>query len=184
MKILRRTQFGNPVLRVQAGQLSELEILTAETQELITNMRYTLEQKQYGVGLAASQVGKAVAIAVVGIKPTPSRPDNPIVTMTVINPKITATYGQTTPKWEGCISFGDTKNFPYAQVPRYKKIRMRWLDEQARLHERDFEGITAHVLQHEVDHLNGILFVDKVKDTTSYMTIAEYKKRIIKKENA
>ncbi|MEJ0073776.1 MAG: peptide deformylase [Candidatus Saccharibacteria bacterium] len=181
MKTLRRTQFGNPVLREKTRRLSREDILSPKVQELITNMRYTLENKKYGVGLAATQVGQSVAITVIGIKPTPTRPDNPIINMVVINPEIVKTYDDKEPMWEGCVSFGDTRNFPYALVPRYKKIRLRWLDERAETHEEDFEDILAHVLQHETDHLNGILFVDKVEDTKSYITISEYKKRYLQK---
>jgi peptide deformylase len=177
MKILRRAQFGNPVLRQSARELTHEEILSDKTQELLANMRYTLEKKAYGVGLAAPQVGQSVAISVIGIKPTPTRPNNPVVNMIVINPKIVRTYGRREPMWEGCVSFGDTRNFPYAQVPRYKKLRLKYMDEKGDAQVRNFEGLLAHVLQHEVDHLQGILFVDRVEDTTSYMTTAEYKKR-------
>lgn len=177
MKVLRRTQFGNPILRKQAKRLNREEILSDKVQELIVNMRYTLEQKKYGVGLAAPQVNRDLAISVIGIKPTPTRKNNPTLDLVIINPKIVKTYGAKQPLWEGCVSFGDTKNFPYARVPRYVKIRLSYDDEKAVHHEADFDGIAAHVMQHEVDHLNGILFVDRVEDTTSYMTVNEYKKR-------
>lgn len=180
MKSLRRTQFGNPVLRAQTRQLDEAEILSPDIQELIANMQYTLTHKKYGVGLAATQVGAGIALSIIGIKPTPTRPKNPTINMVVINPEIVKTSGVKKPLWEGCVSFGDTRNFPYAQVPRYKKIRLKWLDQHAKAHKQDFEGITAHVLQHEVDHLNGVLFVDRVVDTKSYITVAEYKKRYFK----
>lgn len=184
MKVLRRTQFGNPILRTKTRTLSREEILSADIQMLIKDMRYTLENKQYGVGLAATQVGQSVAISVIGIKPTPTRPKNPTVNLTVINPKIVKTYGQKEPMWEGCVSFGGTKDFPYAQVPRYKKLRLQYLDENARRHEKDFEGIIAHVLQHEVDHLNGVLFVDRVEDTKTYITVSEYKKLMKNKSSS
>lgn len=74
--------------------------------------------------------------------------------------------------WEGCISGLEL----YAQVPRYKKLRLKWMDEQAKTHEQDFEGFIAHVIQHEVDHLKGVLYVDRIKDTKSIITIREYKK--------
>lgn len=180
MKGLRRTQFGNPILRQTSKRLTDEEILSDGVQQLIADMQHTLVTKQYGVGLAAPQVGKSIALIVVGIKPTPSRPKHPVLDMVVINPEIVKTYGAKEPMWEGCLSFGTTQNFPYALVPRYPTIRMRWQDGQAQSHEQDFTGIAAHVLQHEVDHLNGVLFVDRVEDTTSYMTITEYKKRYLK----
>lgn len=176
-KILRRTKFGNPLLRQPARQLSRKEILSAAAQNLIADIRYTLERRKYGVGLAAPQVGQGIALSVIGIKPTPSRPDNPRVDLVIINPEIVQTYGDKQRMWEGCMSFGSGEDVPYALVPRFAKVRLRWLDEHAEQQEADFEGIVAHVIQHEVDHLQGILFVDKVEDTTSYTTIGEYKKR-------
>lgn len=135
-------------------------------------MYYTLETKKYGVGIAATQVGKSLAISVIDTKPTPTRPEIVRQKLTIINPEIIKTYGKKVDEWEACIS--GTKL--YAQVPRYKKLRLKWHDEKAKIHEQDFDGFTAHVIQHEVDHLNGILFVDKVENPASYMTFNEYKK--------
>ena len=178
--ILRRTQFGNPVLRQTTKQLTKDEILSPKIQNLIANMQHTLLVKKYGVGLAAPQVGQSVALTVLGIKPTPTRPNLQTLDMVVINPEIVQLIGTKKPMWEGCISFGDTKNFPYAQVPRYEHIKLKWQDEHGIHHEQDFEGLTAHVLQHEIDHLNGILFVDRVEDPTTYVTVSEYRKRMTK----
>jgi len=71
---------------------------------------------------------------------------------------------------------GSVKANLFAKVPRYKKIELEYFDEHAIKQTRVFKGLAAHVIQHEVDHLNGILFVDKVKDTSTYMTYKEYKK--------
>lgn len=172
MKILRRTQFGNPILRAAARRLSDEEIQSKEIQALITNMYYTLEKKQYGVGLAAPQVGQSVAISVIGIKPTPTRPELKDERLTIINPEIVKAYGRRTGMWEACISGSEL----YGRVMRYKKVRVRWQDETTIVHERDFDSIMAHVLQHEIDHLNGVLFVDKVKDTKTFITFSEYNK--------
>ncbi len=177
MKILRRTQFGNSVLRQKARRLTRKEILSDEIQDLIKDMKYTLENKKYGIGLAAPQVGKGVAISFIGLKPTPTRPNLKRQDMVIINPKIVKTYGKKEQMWEGCISFGDS----FAKAERYKKVRVSWQDDKAKVHEKDFDGILAHVLQHEVDHLNGILFVDRVLDSTTWVTESEYKK-IIKAE--
>lgn len=171
-KILRKTEFGNPVLRAVAQRLSDDEIRSADIQTLIEDMYYTVERKKYGVGLAASQVGRSVALSVVAIKSTPSRPDLEPQSLTIINPEVVRVYGRKSSMWEGCISGLEL----YAQVPRYKKVRLKWMDEQAAQHEEDFDGFIAHVIQHEVDHLNGVLYVDKIKNTKSIMTIREYKK--------
>lgn len=178
-KILRRTQFGNPVLRQKSKLLTIGEIKSPDTKKLIADMRYTLAKKKYGVGLAAPQVGCSKSVAIIEIKPTKARPKlakKQRASMVIINPEITKTYGNKMQKYEGCISFAAV----FAKVPRYKRIRLKYLDDEAAKHEKDFEGLLAHVIQHEVDHLNGTLFVDKVKDKGSFITQSEYIKRIVK----
>jgi peptide deformylase len=172
-RILRKTEFGNPILRSRAKILTSDEIVSEETQRLIQDMYYTLERKKYGVGIAAPQLGRPLAISAIDTKPTPTRPELVRQKLTIINPEIVKNYGRKVEQWEGCISGSEL----YAKVPRYTRVRLRWQDEEAQVHEEDFEGFMAQVIQHEVDHLNGILFVDKVRDTKSYMTFKEYQKK-------
>lgn len=181
MKVLRRTLFGNPILRTKSRHLTLPEITHSKTQLLIENMRTTLEKRPYGVGLAAPQVGAGIALTVIGIKPTPNRPDVELIHLVLINPQIIKTHGKRTAMWEGCISLGSGSDSPYAKALRYRKITVRYLDENAQQHEETYEGLLAHVVQHEVDHLNGILFVDRVRDTKSYITQSEYRKRYVQK---
>lgn len=180
MKRLKIVQFGNPILRQVARRVHPDEIASPQVQDLITNMReYLNANKKYGIGLAAPQVGHDLALSVIEIKPTPYRPQAERASLVIINPEIVETYGRRTSMWEGCISFGTSRvNFPYAQTVRYKKLRLKYFDEHGELHAKDFEGLLAHVIQHEVDHLNGVLFVDRVKDTTTYMMKAEYVKQM------
>lgn len=180
-KILRRSQFGNPILRTKTRALTSEEILEAEIKRFISDMKFTLKKKSYGVGLAANQVGRGVAIAVIDIKPTKLRPDLPKskwLKLVMINPKVVKTFGNKTQLWEGCISLSDV----FAKVPRYKKVRVAYMDEKTQKNQKTFDKLAAHVVQHEIDHLAGILFVDKVKDPRTYMSLAEYKKRIINKK--
>lgn len=143
-------------------------------------MFFTLDKRPYGVGLAAPQVGMDVAVSVIDIKPNKYQPERERVEMVLINPVILDTTGKRTGMWEGCISGGSTSGGLFAKAMRYKKLRLQWYDETGDYHEDDFEGVKAHVIQHEVDHLNGVLFVDKVKDTTTFMTSTEYRKRIVR----
>jgi peptide deformylase len=182
-KILKATQFGNPILRTRTKRLTRDEIKSETIQTLIENMQYTLLKKKHGVGLAAPQVGADVALSVIGIKPTPNRPSLTPFDTVIINPEITETYGNRKAMWEGCISSGLGNNSLFAQVPRYKKIKLKWIDQYCIEHEETLEGFVAHVAQHETDHLNGILFVDRVKDTTTYMTAGEYRKHIVHKKS-
>lgn len=180
-EILKATRFGNPVLREAARRLTPDEILSEETQTLIANMQYTLREKKYGVGLAAPQIGASIALSVIGIKPTPNRPELEPFDSVIINPEIVETYGRRIQKWEGCISSGKGDNTLFGKVPRYESVRLKWLDEHAETREEVLGGFVAHVVQHETDHLNGILFVDRVKDPRTFMLADEYRKRIVKK---
>lgn len=178
-KILRRTQFGNPILRTPTKKLSEKQIKSAEIQQLIRDMKFTLDKRKYGVGLAATQVGENVSLSVIGIKATPNRPNEIPFDSVIINPSFIG-IGRRSPMWEGCISFSSGGEAMYAKAPRYKKIKASWMDENGVKHAELIDGLPAHVFQHETDHLNGVLFVDRVKDSTSWMTASEYRKRIVR----
>lgn len=177
-ELLNTTRFGNKILREEMRRISPKEILSNEVQALIENMNYTLHEKKYGVGIAAPQVGARIALSVVGIKPTPTRPNIEPFNAVLINPTVAETFGDTEDMWEGCISSGEGESTLYAKVPRFKKIRLQWLDEAAKEHDEVLEGFVAHVAQHETDHLNGILFVDRVENTKTYMLADEYRKMI------
>jgi peptide deformylase len=177
-KILRKTNFGNRILRKTARRLTKEEILSKSIQDLISEIRYTLQNRKYGIGLAAPQVGKGIALSVVYIRPTKMRPDLPKTMwadLVLINPEIKY-IGDQVDYWEGCISL----NSVFAKVPRYKQIKVKFTDERGHQNEKEFSGLLAHVIQHETDHLNGILFVDKVKDPSTYVSGSEYKKHLLK----
>jgi len=178
-KSLKLTRFGNPILRETARRLTPEEILSQETQGLITTMRSMLQEKEYGVGLAAPQVGMSVALSVIGIKPTPNRPNLKAFDAVLINPEVIETYAKPIEKWEGCLSSGSGDNTLFAKVPRYESVKLRWLDEKAVSHEEVLDGFVAHVAQHETEHLSGVLFVDRVKDTRTFMLADEYRERIV-----
>jgi peptide deformylase len=180
MKTLARTQFGNPVLRQTARRLTRSDIASPKIQQLIKDMRYTLKSVNLGIGLAAPQVGEPVALAVIAIHPTKHRPEVEPYELVIINPEITAVFGRKKQLWEGCISSGPGKTGLFAKVPRYQKAKLKFTDEKGVQHVKIFEGLRAHVLQHETDHLNGILFLDRVKDTKTYMTYSEYLKYVKK----
>jgi peptide deformylase len=180
-EILPITRFGNPLLRQRARRLSDEEILSAGIQKLIENMRHTLVEKKYGVGIAAPQVGKSVALSVIGVKPTPNRPELEPFDTVLINPEVVETFGEPVEAWEGCVSCGTDDDILFAKLPRYERLKVRWIDEYAKSREELIGGFVAQIIQHETDHLNGVLFVDRVTDPTSYMMADEYRQRIIGK---
>ncbi len=177
MKELRRIEFGNPLLRQVASRLTLEDIASEKIQELIKNMRHTLISKKLGVGLAAPQVGVGVALSVISIRPMPHRPKAKEFDLVIINPEIVEYLGKKEAMWEGCLSAG--KSGLFAKVPRYKKLTLKYQDEKGDHYIKQFEGLPAHAIQHETDHLKGGLFVDKVKDTGTYMTYKEYKARVV-----
>jgi len=171
-------QFGDPILREKAARIGKSEIASAEIQKLIVDIRNLNTAKQYGVGLAAPQVGVSLALSVIGIKPTPTRPNLEPFDTVIINPTYEG-IGRRTGMWEGCQSCGKGKNTLYGKALRYRKIHATWLDEHVVPHDEVLEGFVAHVFQHETDHLEGVLFVDCVKDTGTYMMADEFRKRVI-----
>jgi peptide deformylase len=176
-KTLETIHFGNPILRKVAELLTPEEIRSQSTQDLIESMLFTLQQKEYGVGLSAPQVGVGVAISVIAIKPTPTLPDLAPLKAVLINPSVVETFGEKKNMIEGCISAGVSGDSICAKVPRTNQVRIKWLDEYAVEHDEIFEGFAAHTVQHEIDHLNGILFVDRVEDTKTYCLMSEFTKQ-------
>lgn len=176
-KLLELTRLGNPILRQTMPSMSKSQILDRQTQELIENIRHTNQVKQYGVGLAAPQVGKSIALSVIGIKPTPTRPNLERFDQVIINPEYVG-IGRRVAMWEGCQSSGAGDDTLYAKVPRFRKITATWHDEHAKPHQEELSGFVAHVFQHETDHLHGILYVDLVRDPKTYMLASEYRERV------
>lgn len=180
---MKISEFGNPVLRTVAKKVSIAEIKSDKIQKLILDMAEFLDSKKHGVGLAAPQIGKSLAVAIILIRPTPNRPDEKKIKLTLINPEIITNFGRRKQMWEGCLSSGPINSSLFAKVPRYKKIKLKYQDEKGVKREKIFEGLPAQVIQHEVDHLNGKLYVDRVKDTETYITFKEYMKLVKAKAN-
>lgn len=179
-QILKLSRAGNPILREAMPQVSQEDIASDEIQSLIADIRYTNQKKEYGVGLAAPQVGVRYALSVIGIKPTPNRPNIEPFEQVIINPNYEG-IGRRVRMWEGCQSIGSGDDILYGKALRYKKVNAEWFDEDGEYHAELLGGFVAHVFQHETDHLNGILFVDRVRDSKSFMMADEYRKRIVER---
>ncbi|MFZ3009555.1 MAG: peptide deformylase [Candidatus Microsaccharimonas sp.] len=182
-ELLKRTEFGNPILQQPAKLVEVTDIMGKEIQDLISNMRLTLKEKRLGVGIAAPQLNVPLAISVIDIKPTKARPNATTFTQVIINPEVIEGIGDKDGMWEGCLSFGTVNSPVFAKTDRYKKIKVKFYDEHGILHDNEvLEGFPAHIFQHETDHLSGILFPSRVSDHTTWMNAAEYKKRIASKK--
>ncbi|MBO7664683.1 peptide deformylase [Candidatus Saccharibacteria bacterium] len=161
----------NHVLRQKSQRLEAAEVKTKRIRQLVADIQETIASGEYGVGMSAVQVGEPFAVSVVMIRPTPNRPDLKPFNKTYFNAEIISVDGDKTPMWEGCCSVvGDDNRPVYAKVLRYPKIQVKYLDENGLAREDWADGFLAHVLQHEIDHLDGILFTDLVEasDIISY----------------
>ena len=179
-KLLKRTQFGNPILHKLAKPVSPAVIGSSEIKQLVADIKFTMESQRYGVGLAAPQIGVSKALSVILIRPTPARPDREHFESVIINPNYTG-IGKKEPMWEGCLSFASKNSPVFAQAMRFTQIKVSYLDEMGKAHNKILKDLPAHVFQHETDHLNGILFPERVEDHKSWMNTSEYRKRVVKK---
>jgi len=135
---------------------SPVEEVTDEIRELVSDMFETMYAAP-GIGLAAIQVGVSKRVLVIDLQEPEEEDGEPVKDPHVfINPEIVTHSDQEVPYTEGCLSVPDQ----FAEVDRPDRIRARWLDLDGKQHEEDIEGLLAVCLQHEMDHLNGVLFID------------------------
>lgn len=175
MRALQRIQSGNPVLRKKAKSISVSKIKSEEIQTLIKQMFFTLKGR--GVGLAAPQVGRSVRLIVIDVPEVRDRKKiKPLKKTVVINPRILEFSKKKEDGWEGCLSLPGIR----AKVPRSTSIVVAYYNEHAEEITKTYTGLHARVFQHEIDHLDGILHVDQVEDTTTIITESEYQKRVKK----
>ena len=160
MSILKVAQLGNPILRRGADGLSPDQLNSPLIQKLIDDMIETMYEYD-GVGLAAVQVHEARKIAVLEVSEHPRYPEKPRIPLSVlVNPKITPASNEMEEDWEGCLSVPELRG----KVPRYKSIRVQAHDRNGKQLDFSASGFHARVIQHEWDHLNGKVFLDRMRD--------------------
>jgi peptide deformylase len=154
-KILR---MGDPLLLQKSEPVREFG--TAALQELVRDMEDTLHAAS-GAGLAAPQIGVLLRVVIFGGSPTPRYPDAEAVPYTVlVNPELKPLNGGVAEDWEGCLSVPGLRGW----VPRYRQLRYKGFDLQGAPIDRTVGGFHARVVQHEVDHLDGVLYPMRVRD--------------------
>jgi len=165
MSILKVAHMGHPVLRAKARSIDRADIKSAAVQKLIDDMIETM-QEYHGVGLAGPQVHEGVRLFVATLDAgrdveTPSEP------IAIINPEITPVTNEVVEDWEGCLSIPDIRG----KVPRSQVVRLRAHDRTGRRIELIAHGLPARVIQHETDHLDGVLFFDRMTtfETLTFM---------------
>ncbi len=172
-KLLEIAELGNPILRKKAHRIESIDDYL---RDLSANLIYTVKQVS-GVGLAAPQVGKSLRLFIMHSRPNARYPNatttKPII---VINPEIIEVSSEKSLDWEGCLSIPGIRGL----VPRHKTIKARFIDISGTLIQRTFHGFLARIFQHEYDHLNGIVFLDRLESTKDIVTEKEYKKLLKK----
>jgi len=172
MAILKVARLGHPVLRKVAEPIPNKEIRSPEIQRLIDDMVETMREYN-GAGLAANQVHVLKQVCVIEVNGNPRYPEAPNVPLTVlINPVVTPLIAEMEEGWEGCLSVPDMRGM----VPRYIAVRLEAYDRMGKKLEVIAKEFFARVIQHETDHLNGIVYVDRMKDLSTLTHLAEWNK--------
>jgi len=170
MSILKVARLGHPVLRQVSANLPERELQSAAMQKLIDDMIETMKEYD-GVGLAADQVHESKQVAVLEVANNPRYPNKPDVPLTVlVNPRVTPLSDALEEDWEGCLSIPDLRG----RVPRYTSVRVQAWDRNGQELDYVATGFHARVIQHEFDHLNGKLYVDRMRDLTTLSFLQEF----------
>jgi peptide deformylase len=172
MAIRKIATIGHPVLREVARTLTKEELASDKMQSFIDDLIETMHDAA-GAGLAATQVYEPIRICAIEIRNNPRYPYKPNYPLTIlVNPEVTPTTQETFLNYEGCLSVPNLRG----EVRRFTGIRVRGWDRKG--DELDFEvkGLTAGTFQHEVDHLDGKVFLDRVEDTTTLSTWADFER--------
>jgi len=170
MSILKVAHMGHPVLREKAKPVDRAAIATPSVRQLIDDLIDTMRE-YHGIGLAAPQVHESVRIFVAGIEKEDKRTgETEIVPIAVVNPEITALGRDLVEDWEGCLSIPDIRG----KVPRNRRVRVRGFGRDGEALDMELEDFQARVFQHENDHLNGILFFDRMKSFETLAFLDEY----------
>jgi peptide deformylase len=168
MSILKVARMGHPVLRAKARPLDRAEIRSAAIQKLIDDMLDTMSE-YHGVGLAAPQVHEGVRLFVAALD-SGDDDEEESEAIAIINPEITIVGSDVVEDWEGCLSIPDIRG----RVPRAREIKVRALDRTGARIELSAHDFPARVIQHETDHLDGVLFFDRMRTFETLTFLDEY----------
>ena len=177
MSILKVARMGHPVLRAPAKPIDPSDITLPRIQQLIDDMFDTMQEYQ-GVGLAAPQVHEGVRLFVAGFAPRrdgddeddDDDEDTSVPLMALINPEIAVVGRDVQEDWEGCLSIPDVRG----RVPRAQEISVKAYDRKGRRIQMTARGFTARVIQHETDHLDGVLFLDRMESLETLTFLDEF----------
>jgi peptide deformylase len=165
-------QLGNPILRQISAAIANVQ--DQDVQSLIEQLMSTLTESN-GVGIAAPQLGRSLQIVIVASRPNPRYPHAPYMEPVVmINPRVRSHSEEVIKDWEGCLSIPGIRGM----VPRFKSIEVEYTSGAGQLEQQEFSDFVARVFQHEYDHLEGKVFLDRVESSLEIITEVEYLKLV------
>jgi len=170
--LLKIAHIGHPILRERAREVGASELADPAMQTFIDDLYETMRDAN-GAGIAAPQVHRSIRVCIVEVQANPRYPYMPNIPLTImINPVITLLGKGTFQNYEGCLSVPNLRGL----VARSARIELSYLDRTGMDQKQTLVGLSAGVFQHECDHLDGKLFVDRVTDTTSLTTWADFER--------
>ena len=170
MSILKVARMGHPVLRAKARTVDKHELRGAALQRLIDDMLETMAE-YHGVGLAAPQVHEGLRLFVAALDADDDDDgDGDAEPLAIVNPEVTVVGAEVVEEWEGCLSIPNVRG----RVPRAREIKVRAYDRKGDRIELSAHDFPARVIQHETDHLDGILFFDRMKSLETLTFLEEY----------
>ena len=179
MAILKVARMGHPVLRTKAAPIPKNEIGSSRVQRLIDDMFETMHEYA-GIGLAGPQIHESLRLFVAGVREAPvanpMNDDHEMPFVAIINPQLEPVGDVVTTGWEGCLSIPDIRG----KVPRAHSVKVRALDRKGKAVEFIAEGLPARVIQHETDHLDGVLFFDRMPTFETLAFMDEFRKYWVK----
>lgn len=170
MTLRKIAQIGHPILRERARDVGPEELASSAMQSFIDDLVETMHDAN-GAGLAAPQIHEPIRICALEVRDNPRYPYKPNIPLTIlVNPVLTPIGDETFENYEGCLSVPDLRGV----VRRHAELRVQALDRDGKTLDFVTRGITAGTYQHECDHLDGVLFVDRVQDPKTLCTWKEF----------
>jgi peptide deformylase len=174
MSILKVARIGHPVVRTPARDLTLDELRSASIQKLIDDMVETMHE-YHGVGLAAPQIHESLRLAVIEVQGSDERAGEAVPLTVLVNPKVTPLGTKKASAWEGCLSIPDLRGV----VPRFERLKLEALDRHGEPWSVEADDFFARVIQHECDHLDGNVYLDRMKDMRSLSFMEEFERYVL-----
>ena len=174
MSILKVARIGHPVVRAVARDLTRDELKSREIQALIDDMVETMHEYD-GVGVAAPQVHHSLRLAVMEVAAADSRTSKGVPLTVIVNPKVTVLGTEVVPGFEGCLSVPDLRGV----VPRAAAVRLEALDRHGKPYVVEAKGFHARVIQHECDHLDGRVYLDRMEGMRTLSFLNEFERFVL-----